>query len=344
MVLALLAIELLFLHQLYVGQKGNPQNQGKIWFWACASVWFFTAFRSFTTGNDTYGYILSFENIKQISWHEVFHTIEYRDPFFVYFVKLCTIILRSSQVYLAFTAFLSYIGVFILFREKAKFPVLALFFYVTLTNFLFNITGIRQAIAMSMCMLAVSFMCKKKLLPFCLFVLLGMVFHHSAAIFFPVYYIGKLQVNQKWLALYIIGLGVSIVLFENILGYANALLRYDYGVEEVDSGKIFLFILLAIEIISYLYKEKWLPSDSNREMFIIMTVCLALWVCRLFSRVAERPSFYFLSVVPIMWTNTLGLVKDTQKKNIYLILSIMISLLLFLKRISSFSYHFTWQG
>ncbi|MBR5005584.1 MAG: EpsG family protein, partial [Clostridia bacterium] len=64
-------------------------------------------------------------------------------------------------------------------------PIIAFFGFLALGVYIFDFTGLRQAIAMGWAMLAYPFIQKRQFLFFTFFVLVGMLFHKSAVIFFP---------------------------------------------------------------------------------------------------------------------------------------------------------------
>ena len=73
--------------------------------------------------------------------------------------------------------------------KNCKNPVLALTVFHCLGLFNFMVQGLRQAIAMCICLLAIESCKKRKLIKFILLVLLASLFHASAIVFLPVYFI-----------------------------------------------------------------------------------------------------------------------------------------------------------
>ena len=168
--LGLAAFELL-LHAIYCGTK-SEKNRKWLFFIGCLVIVLIVGLRSERTGNDTIGYVRRFLSINNIGWGDLLSEYPQDSGYFV-FVKLIRTFTGSKVLFLLTTATVSLIGIFDLIKRNSKSPILALFFYVTLGNFLFVLTGIRQAIAMSICMLAVRFIQEKKFIPFLLLVLLA---------------------------------------------------------------------------------------------------------------------------------------------------------------------------
>ncbi|MCR5359102.1 MAG: EpsG family protein [Thermoguttaceae bacterium] len=74
-------------------------------------------------------------------------------------------------------------------------PIVSYFAFIALGTYIFNFTGLRQSIAIGWVMLAYPFIQKRNFLFFTFFVLVGMLFHKSAVVFFPAYFFGRIEVR-----------------------------------------------------------------------------------------------------------------------------------------------------
>lgn len=173
-------------------------------------------------------------------------------------------------------------------------PPLSLTIYVCLTLFTFNMNGMRQAVAMSICLFAYEHAKNKKLIPFVLTVLLAMLFHKSAMCFFVVYFFPRVKnTGIHWLA-YIVALLVCLLSIDRIVaGYAIS--GKDYTeTGSAEGGGLFVVLLYLGGIVLTLYKHKVLEKPAARTAFVGSLAGFAAYVSRYFGAdILERISYYY---------------------------------------------------
>lgn len=227
------------------------------------------------------------------------------------------------------------VGKFILkFADDKKY---AIFFYYTIGLFAFSLAGMRQTLAMSICLFSFAAMKERKLIKFSIVIGLAFLFHKSAVFFFPAYFI----MGVKWKFQNIFGV-VSIyalicIFFTRIYEYIALWLDYDYGIESTGNGQIFLFILGIISVLAIIYRKKLLEVNPGNIMFInLHFAMLALWFFRMFTRTVERPSYYYLfaSIILLDKIFSLKLEKDSEllTKKVLVLLSLFFFGIFFIYR------------
>ena len=89
-----------------------------------------------------------------------------------------------------------YVGVtgWLIYRYSDS-PIVSFFAFIALGTYIFNFTGLRQSIAIGWVMLAYPYIQKRNFLFFTFFVLVAMLFHKSAIVFFPAYFFGRIELN-----------------------------------------------------------------------------------------------------------------------------------------------------
>jgi len=327
--LGLAAFELL-LYAIYNETK-NIKIKNWLFIIACLSLFLVVGLRSEETDVDTIGYVNNFSFINRISWKNI--PIEHpKDTGYYFFVKLIRTLTDSKTIFLLITAFLSLFGIFDLIKRNTKSPILALFFYITLANFNFIMTGIRQSIAMSICMFATRYIQERKLIPFLLLILLAAQFHHSAYIFLIMYFLGTRKINALNILISIIATLAAFISYEQLLNIANELLNYNYGVEHLDNGFIFFAILLCILTLCILTKDKWIASVKETVTMNSGIICGIIWVFRLISRTSERPSMYWLNTIPVILPEALNSIEQPQTRKIAKLSTIILSFIFFTYR------------
>lgn len=316
-----------------------PKYKKWIFILGCVGLWLFVGLRSDTTGVDTIGYMRRFQNIAETAWEDIPLTTD-RDYGFYYFTKLIRCITDSNIAFKLITAFVSLIGVFDLCWHNTKKPLLALYFYITIGNLFFILTGMRQAMAMSICLLSVKFIQKRKIIPFAILVVLAAQLHHSAYIFLPMYFLGVRRVDTKNMLITIAVTLLAYFSYENLLMVANDILDYNYGVEKIDNGGIFFAILLIILTLALVTKSRWMKEVKERVVMNAGIICGVVWVFRLVGRTAERPSMYFLNAIPVVFSEAIDSVENKENRVFVEFGAIVLTFAFFAYRVAGQYYAF----
>lgn len=114
------------------------------------------------------------------------------------FVKLNTFIYSTTEDYsvlLFAQASIIFFCFFYIIRKYSEAPVLSVLVWFSLS--LASVFFTRQTIAVSICILALHFIIQRKVYLFLLTVFIAMLFHKSALIFFPAYWIYYLNLSRK---------------------------------------------------------------------------------------------------------------------------------------------------
>ncbi len=336
----LLALCVLFLDWF----ESRSKKKSKIyWYSACILIILIIGLRDESVGSDTIVYVHTFQNCQLMKWSEILE-MTYRDPGFYIFTKMLTYIcFGQSIIYLLFMSFLSCIGIFYLIYRNSSRPILSLYFWICLTTFNFVQTGMRQSIAMSLCAFSIQFIDKKKIYWFIGCVILAATIHHSALLFLPVYLTSYVNANKKYILLFVILFMIlSHYTYEWIFMFGNYGLIYNYEFEGIDNGMVYFCILIIISILAFFTKEKWMKTNELQVVYLMSLYLLIFWNLRLIDRMAERPSMYFMCVLPIILVNSLNsnyFVKQSINDTVKYI-SIILSLILLIKRNFDVTYLF----
>lgn len=216
--------------------------------------------------------------------------------------KGITYVTDNPSVYLAITSALIclFLGIFI--HRNAVSKIYAVYFYYTIGLFAFSMAGLRQVLAMSICLFAYEAIRKKRLILFLLIVGTAFLFHKTAVFFLLAYPIARFQWKRSHLLAGMASLSVVIIFYQRFYTYIAKLLGYEsYGIASSGNGEIFTFILLAIGVLGFIYKDPLLRQDSSNLMLLNLHFATILfWLLRFSSGMVERPSFYYLYATPIL--------------------------------------------
>lgn len=295
-------------------------------------------------GVDTIGYVRFFQDeIREYTFTQLISQDLMRvEVGYRLYVKLISLFSDNYTVYFLFNAIIIFGSIYRFVLKYTENPFVFLFLFMTLGTYSFFETGLRQALAMSICLWAVDFIKNKKLIKFLLTVGLAFLFHKSAAIFLLMYPLTYLKSRNAIFTVYAV---LSVVFaggFALFQSFFNELVGYEYSVEYTGNGQIFLILLFVLFVFAYsINKNGKLPLNDFLLHFTLVT-CI-MWILRLISRTAERISFYFIFGFYAYFSNSTVARKSEVKIVIQTIL-LLICFALFVYRNVSTSYTFFWQG
>ena len=136
--------------------------------------------------------------------------------------------------------------------------------------FSFTITGLRQTVALSFLLFSYRYIDERRIIKFGLMVSLAALFHSTAILFAPAYFIGKLRVGKKQLIF--IGVSVlAVILFSNYIRQLISLIAWNEAMRNYASSEISLtwsgfLIHFAITIFCwYFYNRSKTQENANNQ-------------------------------------------------------------------------------
>lgn len=324
----------------FIRKKEHLKKIRLLWIIAALlPMYLLIALRGPSIGADTGVYREMFSSICQKSFVDIFDnsTIEPGFTLFEWFISLFT---HDSKVYQVIysTIYLVSVAFFINSFEKNNF--LLAFLFATIGPYKFMFTGVRQCLGICFCLFAYRPLKNRNIFAFFLFVIIGFSFHKSVILFAPVYFIYNTRTTARNLIIFSV---VSVIVIAIILPtqqYISWIFGYDYGTESVKNGFISFAVYLAVVIyICYFYKCNGL-SKEQVGLFNISLLVLDFWVLRLFSRIAERPSYYFLPYLIALLSQVVTDTRSGCKKenNLLLVLVCVCCLFMFMYKMNSGLY------
>ncbi len=174
----------------------------------------------------------------------------------------------------------------------------------------FFLQGLRQSLAISICLLSVKY-CKKRNLFWFLFVVgIASLFHASALVFVVVYFTYGIRLNWKSIALVCVLVLIGPVLLNQITLLANFFMNESYfggSTEQTTGGVVTLMLFLSLLLYCLVIRnEKNTCEDSEisycdySHAFFMFLLCVSFFSMRFFYiPVFERASYYFLPFAPV---------------------------------------------
>lgn len=278
--------------------SGSQDSQYRTYlFFAMLPMFLLIGFRADYIGADTWVYLRDFEKTRVLDLTSAIANSRMEEGY-IRFVKYVGYITESPELFqLIYTSiyFIGYYSFAKLLDKKNGF--FFIYLLITLGMFYFMLTGVRQNIAISLCLFSVQFLIKRKYIIVALLIALAFTFHKSSLLFVFAILLYDRKFTKLNICLYIAGLVVVSTYLVALQGWANENFEYNYGIEETGNGGIFLSIVAFLTLLSMAYyKYKGKNVSFIRFLFNVNILTLFLWILRLQTRVAERPSYYFLGI------------------------------------------------
>lgn len=292
--------------------KKKASQQSKHFILALMPLALLMAFKSKYVGADTINYNNMFITMLEGTF-DYYVSNERIEIGYKLFLKIISSISHNSQIQHVVYAsvFVFSFGHFI--KKNAKSSARFVVLFMGMNLFSFYLTGIRQSLAMMICLFAYECIKEKKPIKFILIVCLATLFHKSAMFFLFAYPIARMKVTKKKIPLYVAMFLFVVVGNKFLFDFAGDFFYLKYGIEETGNGYISVIIMAIITVLSFL-KIKPLLSQNPNNMYLINlnAIHMAMWVLRLFSRTAERPSMFY-TVFTILLVEQLILTIENPK-------------------------------
>jgi len=315
--------------ELTKAQRKNRRNWLLI---AAFPMFLLIALRGKYMGADTLVYIKFFRLTAESSWNKMFDIVDF-EPGYVIFEKLVSYISQEPLFFqITYTAVYLFAVVYFANQlERSNF--LFLFFFATLGLYTFMFTGVRQCLAICVCLFSYGFIKKRKLVPFLLCIALAYTFHKSSILFLAAYFIYPRKLHFRNFMLYAVLAVVFLRNIDVIQEWFNEQLEYAYGVEQTGNGFIYLLVVGTIMLFSAVVMKLYhRESKEYAGTFNISVIALIFWILRLETRVAERTSYYFLFFTMVILSYSIDALRDRREKLLFGYIIIFLSLLLFAYR------------
>lgn len=346
----LLALTPFFL-EFFSPQLNRDKIQRKKYFVICGAIMLLVmGFRSrFLGSTDTLNYYNRMAMaIDSISWNSFCDFAPERmETGFLIFTYCLSRIFSDPQWIIIISSLFFIISIFYFVTHNSDDIALSLVIYLTIGGMFFQIQGMRQALAMSICLFAYEQAKRHHLYHFILLVLFASCFHQTAIIFFPVYYLCKLKYNWKSFVLLYAATTIIIMSMGKILSLANNLWNREYYSAFSFSGGFIaclIYILIFAAAIIYYHNNK---LDAQTPLVFILYCGMICYFARFFGTgAAERISFYFIFAQVALISKIPLLTKSPREALVTRMAIIMLAIGLSSYRTytSDFApYYFCWQ-
>jgi len=210
----------------------------------------------------------------------------------------------NYQWFLAVVAALCVLPVAALYRQERRHGYLQLIIFVNLSTFVMLFSGLRQALAMAVGVMAYRCVRKKQLFRFLLWVLVALGFHHSGFILLAMYPLYHITFRRKHLLFVVPVMGAIFVFNKPIFAVATAFFSRFEDVYEgtiTDTGAYTMLILFVIfAAFSYVVPDEEKLGPEGRGLRNILLAALVIQCFVPLHNLAMRMGYYYMIFIPIL--------------------------------------------
>lgn len=276
---------------------------------------------------------IRFLSIREISLKNYW----YKEGNFYLLVWLISRFTDNVQIFLVIITAIINGCVFKFISEHSEDFMLSCIIYTCFGSMTFSMNGMRQALAMSVCLLAYGFAVKKKFIPFLLLVLFAMTFHISAFIFLIVYPLSNF--SKFHVALLLIASGLFTAFSSKLAVLYDNLTDNDYALgESVEGGGfVTVAIYLIVVTLALMFRNNFESESRVQSLVALCFVGFFIYISRYTStQIFERISYYFYYFVILLIPKLSRLFKKKDRP-IYSLIVCILAIMLFAYRITSSS-------
>ena len=137
------------------------------------------------------------------------------EPGYLLLTKLVSLLSNSFVIFLLCVSIIIIGSYFFVIKKYSPYTFISVIMLL-LTSFNQSIFVLRQHIAMGLCLLTIPFVVKREQIKFLLIVFVAFLFHRTAVIWIPVYYLYGLKKDRNLLMIGFLG-GIVSYLFANVI-------------------------------------------------------------------------------------------------------------------------------
>ena len=200
------------------------------------------------------------------------------------FLLLCKILYGISQnpqiMFLVTSIIINVLIVYGVMKYSIKFE-LSMYLYITTFCYYSTFNGIRQWIASAILFMGYKYILNRNWKRYFIIVLIAYIFHNSALIMIPLYFIVNRKFTSKNTLYLILIFALSYVFFDSFLATLFDFLQgtryehYETGMKEWQEGGSMLRVLVySLPILVIFVFRKNFKLDKNYELNILMNLCL----------------------------------------------------------------------
>lgn len=228
-------------------------------------------------------------------------------------------------LFFIFCAILTIIPIYALIKKYSKYPTESLFYFVTLGFYVLSFNMVRQAIAMAFAFYALKFLFDRKFLRYIIVVIFASLFHMTALIMIPMYWLSNFKFNTKKLLTILVILLFSGFLFNPIFNYVTTVIpQYSMysSYQEMKAGigtyiinSIYILLIIIIIINKKRIDEKS-ENDNYNKVINVITFSTFFIILSMQNTLMARLIYYWLMPIVLILPEMIRCVKENYRNTL----------------------------
>lgn len=235
----------------------------------------FEGFRSNFVGTDTNNYVGIFNGLQ----YGTYEFIDKNSTIEFGYMMLQKVAYIISPHYWSLLTMIAFVGVFISFKSFNLLSLnfkLSVFLFITLASYLFLFNGARQGLAACVYGIAFFYLVSKKLWYYMLWVFIATLFHKTAVIMVPFFYILHWKLSVKKMLLFVLLSVISLLYLSTFLSFFEDSVQDRYAVYENRGAQGGLLLGLFFILLSFylVYLRKKIAAINQERYNIYLNTCV----------------------------------------------------------------------
>ncbi len=225
----------------------------------------------FDVGHDFNSYAAMYMNFQKLNVDELMSLKTEKG--FAIPLKLLTEVQSRYQIMFVITSIVIVGAIFLYIYKHSNKPYLSVFFFLTFGVLFISFDFLRQMIAAIVVLYALKYVEKKQFARYIAFVLLASLFHISALIMIPFYFILRFKMDWLTLGIYAIATFFLFLFSNDILDFITDYIYKSYDPHksaEVINGTdpVYAIIFIAFFILAFLLRKKLIEKNPSNNMLL----------------------------------------------------------------------------
>lgn len=274
----------------------------------CGIVLFFIfMLRNENVGTDIKTYRVMFDNFSQVSFLEILFQNESLTLYgpnqeigYAIFTKIFSLF-DSFRLYVLVIAAFEVFALFYVIGRRSVMPFLSILIYFTFEFFNFQLSALRQGIALSCVLLAINMIIDKKNFKAFLWIILALSFHKSAIFALPMLFLNvRIFDKPPVRILAMLLFAVVFLLRKPIIQIIANFVYGGYQIEETGAFAMLLFILFLTVFLMF-YSYRYLKNRKSFSLYLnIIFICSMIMIGNTVSMVVIRVAYYYEMILILL--------------------------------------------
>ncbi len=329
--------------------NGDKKTKKVYLFWCGVIVFLMIGLRNKSLGSvDSLNYYNNWLELRELPFSKLRFFMEESDMESGYLFTIWCVsrVFIHPQFVFVLSGLLFTLSVCRVIYQNSENVMLSMVMYICLGLYIFMVQGLRQSIAISICLLAIEPCKKRHFIRFALCIALAFCFHRTSIVFSVMYFFYGLKFTDKT-KFGLIVLAVSLLVASPLLiRWGNQFLDREYEGEANATALIASAIYVIVLSTAYLFTNEK-NTDQNFTFFVTMTMVGAgfYFIRYVGTQVMDRISFYFIMGQTIVLPTVIGKFESKSKATVHSIACFLCIALFIYRIVTSYSvpYLFFWQ-